>query len=281
MAPATDLDRRARCSASTVAEIGDVIVKGYAPEGFATELTKATLLHQASIGSSFRAPAVIDADENAHTITYERVDCATDLLATVADANRSPTCLLDLLQQVGVCLGTVHAIAPPVEQAVFGLRSELFNGALARRLEADDGDWRDPAPQLPQVLQHGDYGFTNIFIDSDDRITIIDPSPNAYTSVHPLNVDAPELDLAVLCAHAVGRVASLRALWRVGRHGSAMIDAVLAGYESIGAPVDRQRLRLFTLAGVDAVIAHRSPGSKAHRRLLLGPLSSLLARNLP
>lgn len=261
--------------------MGDVVAKGYTPEGFAVELTKARLFHQASIGSSFSAPAVIDADQKAHKIIYERVDCTHDLLATVADANRSPTSLLDLLRRVGACLAAIHAITPPAEQTVVGLRSELFNRAVGRRLDAGERDRCDSTTRPASVLQHGDYGFTNLFIDSDDRITIIDPSPNGYTSVHPLNLDAPELDLAVLCAHAVGRVASLRALSRIGRHGSAMIEAVLDGYESIGSPIDRHRLRLFTLAGVDAVVAHRSPGSKAHRRVLLGPLSSLLARNLP
>jgi hypothetical protein len=279
---ATDQTRRAQRQRSTVDVGAELVTKQYPPDGFRAELAKARLLAAASSPASglargvFSAPAVLDVDEVRHTITYQRLDCSHDLLDVVADPGRSQDAILHILSRVGGCLAAIHEIAAPAEPTVVQRRSDLFTAALARQPGCPEpGDTTDS-----QVLQHGDFGFTNVFVGPDGEITIIDPSPNGYTSVHPLNVDVPELDLAVLCSHTVGRVASPRALARTYRYGGHMVDAIVDGYESAGARLDRERLRRFTLASIHAVIAYRSPGSRAHRRAALRPLSSLLARNL-
>jgi hypothetical protein len=271
--PATDQDRRASSSASTITVTDEMVVKRYAPGDFAAELLKAQLLHDTSIDAEFIAPAVLDVDESQHTIGYQRLDCSHSLLDLLADGRRSLASIRSVFARVGASLAAIHAIEAPGDRTVIEERSDLFVAALARRTTpVDSSEWL--------VLQHGDFGFTNVFVDPDDRITVIDPSPNGYTSIHPLNLDAPELDIAVLCSHLVGRVASVRALARASRYGRDLVDEVLDGYQPAGATIDRARLRLFTLASVDAVVAHRSPGSRTHRRAVLRPLAALLARNV-
>ena len=271
--PALDQDRRTRRTRPTVDVDGASVVKRYEPADFDAELVKAGLLHEASLTADFVAPAVLAADETQRTIRYQRLDCRYDLLDVVADPGRSPAAIVSTLRRVGACLAAIHELRPPTDRTCTGQRSPLFTAALDRRSEASE-----PGDRL--VLQHGDFGFTNVFVGPDDEITIIDPSPNGYTSIHPLNVDCAELDLAILCSHLVGRVADRRALARIARSGRSMVDAVVGGYGSLGGTIDRPRLRTYTLASIDAVAAHRSPGSRWHRRAALRPLSTLLARNL-
>lgn len=251
----------------------DSFTKRYRADDHRAELVKARLLVDAAERSSFTVPQVLDHDPAEGTITYSAVDCSRNLLDVLGDRRRSRRSVLMVLEQAGAALATIHGIEPPTDGTVVAERSELFTAALRARVV-------DDRPGPGPVLQHGDYGFTNIFVDRTDRPIVIDPSPNGYTSVHPLNLDAPELDLAILCSHLTGRVAGVRALGRTGLYGRSMVDAVLDGYRSAGAEIDRTCLRHFTLAGIDAVIAHRSPGSRAHRRAALRPISTLLARNL-
>ncbi len=250
----------------------ECFAKSYHSDAFLAELVKARLLYEKSLESGFTAPAVLDFDEATATIRYERLQWSGCLMDVLADRNRSHDSLLGLLNEVGACLAAIHAIGLP-EGAVYSTRSPLFSDALLTRSTSSQGGGAG-------VLQHGDFGFTNIFITDDDQIVVIDPSPNQYISVHPLNVDVPELDLAVLMSHLIGRSVRPRALGRSIIFGRQMVDAVLAGYESGAGVIDRDRLRSFTLAGVDAVRAYKSTGSRAHRRAILKPLAAVLARNI-
>lgn len=255
-----------------------LVSKRYSERDFPAELIKARLLFAASETADFVAPEVVAVDHEQREISYQRVDCGRTLLDVVGSGEHSKDAILGLLWRVGQCLAKIHQTIPPPEN-VLGHRSELFTKALIART-AFVGPGHDP------VLQHGDFGFTNLFVsDAADRglgpITVIDPSPNGYTSVHALNVDAPELDLAILCSHFLGRSASPLALGRSVAYGQDMITAVMDGYEAVGRAVDRHRLRPFTLASIEAAVGFQSVGSRSHRRAALRPLSSLLARNLP
>ncbi len=247
--------------------------KQYIADEFGNELIKARLLHERSQGSLFTAPAVIANSSNEASIQYELVDCSQSLMDVLGAADRSRESILSLLSTVGRCLGQIHQIPVPPESVEFQ-RSDLFANALAARTSADHLDSEHC------VLQHGDFGFTNIFVTNGQDLVVIDPSPNQYTSVHVLNIDYPELDLAILVAHLVGRAANPVALGRSAVFGRAMIDAVIAGYELAGTAIDRDRLRLYTRAGIDAVRNFASDGSQAHRRAILKPLSAVLARNI-
>ncbi len=255
-----------------------LVSKRYSDRDFAAELIKARLLFATSETADFVAPEVVAVDHDRCEITYRRVDCRQTLLDVVAGGDYSKDVLLGLLWRVGACLARIHQTTPPPER-VLGRRPESFTDALLKRtMLVGPGD--------RPVLQHGDFGFTNIFVSASDDgelrpITIIDPSPNGYTSVEALNVDAPELDLAILCSHFLGRSARLVALGRSLVYGHDMIAAVIDGYEAGGRAVDRDRLRPYTLASIDAAARYRSSGSRTHRRAALRPLSSLLARNLP
>lgn len=257
----------------------EIFKKVYESHAFEAELTKAQLLRQCSVNSNFNAPTVIAADEVTGVIEYELVDCSQSIMDALADSGRSRESILSLLATVGSCLGLIHAIEPPTN-AVHFERSTLFDEALASRQTQGSIDVTSGAG----VLQHGDFGFTNIYVSADesgdDQLTIIDPSPNSYLSVHPLNVDYPELDLAVLVSHLIGRASSPVALGRSAIFGRAMVDSVVIGYELTGSAINRDRLRAYTRAGIDAVRTYASDGSQAHRRAILKPLSAVLARNI-
>lgn len=257
----------------------EVVTKRYRPGTLDAELAKAQLLHDISKEAAFLAPAVVGVDPVASTVDYERLDCSRNLLAAVAEPDRRRHTLRSLLRRAGRALALIHGSdAPP--GSMTGLRAPLFEVALGRRSPAGS---TSPTPENRPVLQHGDFGFTNLFVTDDDRLIVIDPSPNGYTSLHPLNLDVAELDLAVLLSHLIGRSARPRALVRSARYGGELVDAVLDGYRDVAGPnsLDPDLVTLYTLAGIDAVRAHRSPGSRRHRRALVGALAPALRRNLP
>lgn len=241
------------------------------------ELTKARLLYECSVDGSFSAPAVVSSSAESGVVDYETVDCSRSLMDALGDKDRSRESIMSLLSAVGKCLAEIHQMERPVRSVEFQ-RSQLFADSLAVRVGTDRGSGDLQSGQT--VLQHCDFGFTNIFVGDSDELIVIDPSPNHYISVHALNLDYPELDLSILVSHLVGRASNPVALGRSALFGRAMVDAVVEGYEAAGSHIDRDRLRLYTQAGIDAVRQFASAGSQAHRRAILKPISAVLARNI-
>lgn len=129
------------------------------------------------------------------------------------------------------------------------------------------------------MLQHGDFGYSNVRFGPTGELVVIDPSPNSYVTVDPLSVDHPELDLALIGSNFVGRTVRPVAMGRTIRLGPDLFAALLQGYEgAAGGPlVDRVRLRAYTQATVRA-FAH---WCQRGRPQVLVPLARLLERNMP
>lgn len=241
--------------------------KVYGSRSFADELTKAQLCAEAGQRTGIRTPRVLGFDENRYVIDYEFLDCPTSLLDLMSRRSTSTATLLAAVEQSGAALGTLHRVLPTEGFPRFE-RREGFDRALGE-------DRRLDGPGL--VLQHGDYGYSNIRFSRHGELVIIDPSPNQYVTSHPLNVDYPELDLALITSNFLGRTVNPIAMARTIRLGSELVGALLRGYESAAGPVDTVRLREYTRATIAAFADWYQRG----RPELLVPLTRLLERNLP
>lgn len=248
-------------------------VKHYPLAELAAEATKARLMAEAGAAAGVRVPAVLDVDEATGAIRYEHVECPTSLLDLMSDRTATPALILAQVEQAGAALGALHRVLPT---AGFprARRSGLFDRALG-----DDRWPLEAGAGSPAVLQHGDFGYSNVRFGPTGELVVIDPSPNAYVTVDPLNVDHPELDLALIGSNFVGRTVRPLAMGRTIRLGPDLFDALLQGYEGAagGPPVDRARLRAYTQATVRA-FAH---WCQRGRPQILVPLARLLERNMP
>ncbi|MDH4076069.1 MAG: hypothetical protein OEW29_09045 [Acidimicrobiia bacterium] len=244
-------------------------VKHYPAAEFAAEATKARLMAEAGAAVRVRVPAVIDVDEAAGAIRYEHVPCPTSLLDLMSDRAVTPALILAQVEQAGAALGALHRVLPT---AGFprGHRSERFTMAL--------GPEQQPDAEPVLVLQHGDFGYSNVRFSPIGELVVIDPSPNRYVTVDALNVDHPELDLALIASNFVGRTVRPVAMGRTIRLGPDLFAALLQGYEDAAArPADRARLRAYTQATVQAFAGWCGKG----RPQVLVPLARLLERNMP
>lgn len=255
-------------------------VKYYPAAELAAEAAKARLMAEAGAAVGVRVPAVLDVDEAAGAIRYEYVDCPTSLLDLMSDRSATPALILAQVEQAGAALGALHRALPTVGFPR-GRRSERFTRALGP-------GWTPPggvSPAVlqhgavsPAVLQHGDFGYSNVRFGPTGDLVVIDPSPNGYVTVDALNVDHPELDLALIGSNFVGRTVRPVAMGRTIRLGPDLFAALLQGYEGRAAhSVDRARLRVYTRATVRAFADWCGKG----RPQVLVPLARLLERNMP
>lgn len=245
-------------------------VKRYPAAEMASEAVKARLMAEAGAAVGVRVPAVLDVDEVAGAIRYEHVACPTSLLDLMSDRTATPALILAQVELAGAALGALHRVLPT---AGFprGRRSEGFSQALGPERPA-------PGVDPVVVLQHGDFGYSNVRFSPEGELVVIDPSPNRYVSVDALNVDHPELDLALIASNFVGRTVRPVAMGRTIRLGPDLFAALLQGYEdAAGFPVDRARLRAYTQATVRAFADWCRKG----RPQVLVPLARLLERNMP
>lgn len=243
-------------------------VKVYARDHDA-ELLKARWFHDVARAGGFRAPRVLDADPDRRTITYEWLPCSYSLQDLMDDPSVEDGHLRQAFRHLGRVLAAIHH-GPPFDQ-VQGRRADGYQRTLLR-LRAGQRPTNGPL-----VPQHGDFGYSNIYFGADRRPIVIDPSPNGYTSVHPLNEDHPEVDLALLMSHLVGRTRRPRVMARTARLGGVLARDVLDGYRAEGGAIDRDELRLHTRATVDSFRRSRDRS----RRLLLPLVAGALERNLP
>lgn len=244
-------------------------VKHYPVDELAAEALKARLMAEAGAAVGVRVPAVLDVDEDAASIRYEHVECPTSLLDLMSDRAATPALILAQVERAGAALGALHRVLPT---AAFprGVRSDRFTLAL--------GPEQPELPGSQVVLQHGDFGYSNVRFSPTGELVVIDPSPNRYVTVDPLNVDHPELDLALIGSNFVGRTVRPVAMGRTIRLGPDLFAALLQGYEgAAGRPVDRDRLRAYTQATVRAFADWCRKG----RPQVLVPLARLLERNMP
>ena len=253
-------------------------VKRYPAAELAAEATKARLMAEAGAAAGVRVPAVLDVDEANGTIRYEHVECPTSLLDLMSDRTATPALILAQVELAGAALGALHRALPtagfPRER-----RSGLFQRALASDGSTSGGfAVLEHGAVSPTVLQHGDFGYSNVRFGPTGELVVIDPSPNGYVTVDPLNVDHPELDLALIGSNFVGRTMRPVAMGRTIRLGPDLFAALLQGYEgATGRPVDKALLRLCTRATVRA-FAH---WCQRGRPQVLVPLARLLERNMP
>ncbi len=245
-------------------------VKHYPPTELAAEAAKARLMAEAGAAVGVRVPAVLDVDEAAGAIRYEYVECPTSLLDLMSDRSATPALILVQVELAGAALGALHRALPTVGFPR-GRRSEGFTRVLGP-------EWSSPGAVSPAVLQHGDFGYSNVRFGPTGELVVIDPSPNGYVTVDPLNVDHPELDLALIGSNFVGRTLRPLAMARTIRLGPDLFAALLQGYEgAAGHPIDRARLRVYTQATVRAFAHWCQKG----RPQVLVPLARLLERNMP
>ncbi len=248
-------------------------VKRYPPAELAVEATKARLMAEAGAAVGVRVPAVLDVDETAGAIRYEHVECPTSLLDLMSDRSATPALILAQVELAGAALGALHRVLPTVGFPQ-SRRSERFERYLRPHRSSLP---RGAASSL--ALQHGDFGYSNVRFSPTGELVVIDPSPNGYVTVDPLNVDHPELDLALIASNFVGRTVRPVAMGRTIRLGPDLFAALLQGYDgaAAGPPVDRDRLRAYTQATVRA-FAH---WCQRGRPQVLVPLARLLERNMP
>ncbi|MEZ5406820.1 MAG: phosphotransferase [Acidimicrobiales bacterium] len=256
-------------TATTRAAQPAAFVKHYPAAELAAEAAKARLMAEAGESVGVRVPAVLDVDETTGSIRYEHVSCPTSLLDLMSDRAATPALILAQVEQAGAALGALHRVLPT---AGFprACRSERFRLAL--------GPEAPPAARSDLVLQHGDFGYSNVRFSPIGELVVIDPSPNRYVSVDALNVDHPELDLALIASNFVGRTVRPVAMTRTIRFGPDLFAALLQGYDdAAGRPADRDRLRAYTRATVRAFADWCRQG----RPQVLVPLARLLERNMP
>jgi hypothetical protein len=242
-------------------------VKHYEPGDLTAELVKARLMVEAAEATGVRVPGVLEADTGSGTIRYEHIDCPTSLLDLMSSRRVTMADVLARVEQAGAVLAALHRVLP-----VDGFPRHRRSGRFDRELgpEREPGDSR-------LVLQHGDYGYSNVRFTPTGELVVIDPSPNRYVSVDPLNVDHPELDLALIASNFLGRTVRPVAMGRTVGHGPELFAALITGYESQGPPIDRKRLRAYTAATVISFAAWCQRG----RPQVLVPLARLLERNMP
>jgi hypothetical protein len=242
-------------------------VKHYANDQFASELAKARLLAEAGSATGVRVPGVLDADEVAGLIRYEHVECPVSLLDLMSSRTATMEEILCRVVAAGAALGALHQLLP-VEGFPHHRRALAFDRELGPEPTAGGGRL---------VLQHGDFGYSNVRFGPTGELVVIDPSPNHYVSVDALNVDHPELDLALIGSNFLGRTVRPLAMARTVGRGPDLFAALLEGYEGAGERIDRGRLRVYSVATVRAFARWCGRG----RPQVLVPLARLLERNLP
>jgi hypothetical protein len=221
----------------------------------------------AGSAAGVRVPRVLGTDGDTGAVHYEHVECPVSLLDLMSSREVGVVEILNRVAAAGEALAGLHR-ALPVEGLPRRRRSHWFRRALGQDEPGADGRL---------VLQHGDFGYSNIRYSLAGELVVIDPSPNRYVTVDPLNVDHPELDLALVGSNFLGRTVRPRALARTVCHGPELFAALVEGYERVGPRVDRVRLRAYTMATIGAYARWCGRG----RPELLVPLARLLDRNLP
>jgi aminoglycoside phosphotransferase (APT) family kinase protein len=150
----------------------------------AAEVAKAEAMHAALEGTLYRAPRARPGGEVGTMLVEDLGD-----LVSITEIAEHPQegALRDAAVHAGRILALLHARMP----------QHLDGDVVAAERTAASG------PFHGDVLLHGDFSPTNVFVDGDGRFVTLDGSPNFITSTSPFTFGRPSTDLAtftvVLC----------------------------------------------------------------------------------
>jgi hypothetical protein len=196
-----------------------------------------------------------------------------DVALTAALRGGDPMAAVELVGDVGRALAIMHdglTLPRTVERSRSpALRAQLEPGELSRFGPVDS------------VILHGDFGFSNIWVDDGGGLVVYDPEPSNYTSGAVNTVDFPEIDLATMVTCLAGRTRGARNVLALRRNFAELSDGFLDAYRSArqGDPsraLDRERLAVLVLAQGRA---YRSVSSR-RSGIAVAALSRWAARTL-
>lgn len=216
-------------------------VKNFGPQ-LAAEYEKARAVEAALAQSPFHAPHTLRCDAETGQVEFEFVEDATLLQEHLEQAlqkrtfrrvlklNDAAAQLLGLLHR-RLVLANAHHWQPP---SFLARRTQRLGLPLA---ESDD------------VFLHCDYSAVNLLVDREDRLTVIDPSPNSYFTKHACLKGPRLVDIATYTARLTWpyRLRSYSPGWR--RFASALRRRFAHVYgRTTGHSVDLRTLGLFESA---------------------------------
>lgn len=154
-----------------------------------------------------------------------------------------------IFSDVGKALADIHKLLKLKNKDLI-LKNEKFRSLLKRK-EINFGK--------NCAFLHTDYGFSNIFINLDQKICIIDPYANNYTSSNIVNAWGPvEIDIATFLMCLEGLIPFKYLLYLSDKKIDILKKAFLAGYYSIvGYEQDCEHLKKATMLFLNVYLCHR------------------------
>jgi len=149
-----------------------------------SEIAKLNQLAQAGASHGFIAPRAWESDDE-DWIEMERIDLALSSQELFRNA---------------VCRKSDHALGLCSQMVCEAGRVLASIHDVLARYQSSDVD-------RPNTFLHCDYGFSNTFLDSNNRLVVIDPFPPEYLAAFDIwHVGSRSIDLGMFASCLIGRV---------------------------------------------------------------------------
>jgi hypothetical protein len=172
----------------------------------------------------FRSPVVRSVQNDPPAIVFELPDAKHTIdraLIALLRAGDQVTAL-ELVATAGRALAAIHdGLKLPTQSK----RSR----APALRVQLPS-DGLQQFRRVPPVTLHGDFGVSNVAVDSRGGIVTYDPEPSRYTANAIDAVDTPEMDLTTFVTCLAGRTSGIRNVIALRRRYPELAACFLSAY---------------------------------------------------
>lgn len=146
------------------------------PNEIREELEKNQKIFVISLENDFLFPEIINYSIKQHRIDFKLINNATSLRDLFFENKHIPNkkFILQLFFESGRTLACIHK----------NLISDTKKDWNPHNLFCNP-DESEIAPHIPHAILHGDYTTSNILVEKEGKIVIIDPSPNYHNTFFP------------------------------------------------------------------------------------------------
>ena len=192
--------------------------------------SKYAAVHRLSVKFGFRAPAVLSYETATKTLNLERLFHLTSLREVYLEAMTSKNFVEadGCFFEAGKVLSILHANLENEEVVAWRAPQSFLRNLRRYGLEAG------PESKWQNAIIHGDFGYSNIFLNSDKHTVVLDPSPDGIVTKHhwesgPVYIDLGRM-LACLEGAALPLLQTISLNYAIVRR---VQSAFLDGYRSV------------------------------------------------
>jgi len=209
--------------------IFDTHVEKIYTSNFDLEVEKSINLHKVSVNNNFISPKVLSYDKQQKTIRFERLNNFIPVKTLYINSLlQNDNSNLSIFFEAGKALASIHS------ELMLSSRFDWFARKKMNKKSINKFgvNIKTLLDGTPLAFHHCDFGFSNIHFSTDiNKIVIIDPSPNLYSSISVNDYGSIYVDIGVFISNLSGRISPkyyIKANWKISKKTK---DCFYEGYE--------------------------------------------------